>query len=150
MTKKLLVPIDLNHEGVFDSVFAAVHDLAAAEETGVDLITVVPDLDVGVFPYVTAEQLQELLDLAQERLVEIGRKHLGERLTWHADAVPGPVARTIIDLADERDADFIVMASHNPAFSDIIFGSVASQVVKHAHRSVVIVRQPEGDDSDNR
>ena len=53
----------------------------------------------------------------------------------------GPVARTIVARADHFEADLIVMASHNPAFWDVLLGSIASQVVKSAHRSVMIVRQ---------
>jgi nucleotide-binding universal stress UspA family protein len=143
MTNKLLVPIDLNQEASLDRVFPAAVELATARGASVDLLTVVPNLDAGIFPYVSQEFLQQTVDEAEKRLREIGKERLGDSgPTWRADAVIGPVARTIVDTAEERGADLIVMASHDPGMMDLLLGSVADQVVRRAHCSVLIVRQP--------
>ena len=46
-----------------------------------------------------------------------------------------------ISLQRRNPADLIIMASHNPKFWDVLLGSIASQVVKHAQHSVLVVRQ---------
>lgn len=143
MANKLLVPIDLNQEATLDQVFPVAIELAAARGASVDLLTVVPNLDTGIFPYVSQELLQKTVDEAGKRLGEVGEERLGDSgLSWRGDALIGPVARTIVDTAEERGADMIVMASHDPGMMDLLLGSVADQVVRRAHCSVLIVRQP--------
>ncbi len=44
------------------------------------------------------------------------------------------------EVTKEIGADLIVMASHNPRFTDHIFGSNASQIALHAPCSVLVVR----------
>lgn len=142
MANKLLVPIDLNQEEVLDPVFKAVTELAAAHDAEVDLLTVVPNLDAGIFPYVSQDLLQQTLDAAHERIREIGQARLGDSgPTWRAEAQIGPIARTIVDTAEDKGSDLIVMASHDPGVLDILLGSVADQVLRRAHCSVLILRQ---------
>lgn len=143
MANKLLVPIDLNQEAAFDRVFRTAIEFAAAHESSLELLTVVPNLDAGIFPYVSQDLLQQTVDAADKRLREVGEEYLGDSgLTWQASAVIGPIARTIVDTAEERGAAMIVMASHDPGMMDLLLGSVADQVVRRAHCSVLIVRQP--------
>ncbi|MEM7718894.1 MAG: universal stress protein [Pseudomonadota bacterium] len=53
----------------------------------------------------------------------------------------GAVHRQIVKLADEREADVIVMGSANPKIQDYILGTTASHVVAHAKCSVYVVRR---------
>lgn len=148
MANKLLVPIDLNQEATFDRVFRTAIECAAAHESSLELLTVVPNLDTGIFPYVSQDLLRETVDAADKRLREVGEEHLGNSgLTWQSSAVIGPIARTIVDTAEERGADLIVMASHDPGMMDLLLGSVADQVVRRAHCSVLIVRRPKSRDA---
>ena len=61
------------------------------------------------------------------------------------DAVPtGPVARAILDEAEEWGADLIVLGSHGRGFwGRVLLGSVSQAVALHARCSVEIVRRPE-------
>lgn len=58
----------------------------------------------------------------------------------HGVAVDGPSGRMITKWAHENDADCIVIASHRPAMSDILLGSTAAWVVRHANCPVHVVR----------
>lgn len=143
MYQTILVPLDLNHDRVIDSVFAAARRVAAPDTARIVLLTVIPEIDVGGFPYIQTQYLKQLGDKARAQLEAIARDQVGDKHDWEIDVRIGPVAKTIISRADHFDADLIVLASHNPAFWDMLLGSVATQVVKSAHRSVLIVRQPE-------
>lgn len=141
MSHKLLVPIDLDHDAVLDSVLSAALNQAGISGAPVCLMTVVSNLEAGAYPYVNTDYIRKLVSEAQARLEKIGRDYLGDRCQWVAKTVTGSVASQIIHVADEEDIDLIVMASHDPRFSDIFFGSIADQVVRHAHHSVLIIRQ---------
>lgn len=53
------------------------------------------------------------------------------------DGKPGP---RILRWAEENDTDCIIIASHQPAFSDFLLGSVAHHVVRHAKCAVHVVK----------
>lgn len=54
--------------------------------------------------------------------------------------VDGHTGRDIVTWAKENEADCIVIASHQPAFSDILLGSTAHYVVRHARCAVHVIR----------
>ena len=145
MSQTILIPLDLDQPAVLDSVFAAINNIVGTESARLILLTVIPQAEVGDFPYVGTEYVKKLGESAQNQLRRIGADRLGDTLEWQVDVRVGPVARTIVRRADHFDADLIVMASHNPVFLDILLGSTARDVVKHARRSVLIVRLAEAE-----
>ncbi|MGI9464424.1 MAG: universal stress protein, partial [Aestuariivirgaceae bacterium] len=46
----------------------------------------------------------------------------------------------LVSLADEIDADLILIGSHDPGLQDYFLGSTASSVVRHAKCSVLVDR----------
>jgi nucleotide-binding universal stress UspA family protein len=55
--------------------------------------------------------------------------------------VGSPVWRTIVDSAEELDAGIVVMGSHGrTGIGLVLMGSIASTVVRHAERPVLVVR----------
>ncbi len=55
--------------------------------------------------------------------------------------VEGTSGRMIINVADEVDADVIVVGSHGHGFvARVLIGSVSEYVVRHSHRPVLVVR----------
>jgi nucleotide-binding universal stress UspA family protein len=61
-----------------------------------------------------------------------------------ADDVEVPVADTIVRLARERDAQAIVVGAHDHARpAEILLGSTAREVIRHADRPVVVGSGPE-------
>ena len=54
----------------------------------------------------------------------------------------GDPAHTILDVADEKDADLIVIGAHgNTGLRRFMLGSVASKLAHHAPTSLLIVRE---------
>jgi nucleotide-binding universal stress UspA family protein len=58
----------------------------------------------------------------------------------------GPVWKTIVQLADQRDAATIVMGSRGlTGMRSMLLGSVSSAVVHHADRPTLVIRRPSDD-----
>lgn len=54
--------------------------------------------------------------------------------------VSGHSARTILDWAESHKPDCIVIASHRPGMQDLLLGSTAAKVVRHAQCAVHVIR----------
>jgi nucleotide-binding universal stress UspA family protein len=89
-----------------------------------------------------AAQEDELSAQAARQLAEHGASVATEagfdvRARWVADG--RTIATTIIEEADELDADLIVMGSRGLTGISAFLGSVSNHVLQHAHRPVLIV-----------
>ncbi len=64
--------------------------------------------------------------------------------------VEGASGQMIIHIADEVDADVIVVGSHGHGFlSRVLIGSVSEYVVRHSKRPVLVVRHSDATDDDS-
>ena len=86
--------------------------------------------------YVPADLLQGTREKVRERLHEISADVPNGRMAL----IDGPTGRSITDWASQNGADCIVIASHRPVFSDILLGSTAAWVVRHADCAVHVIR----------
>jgi len=85
------------------------------------------------------DQVRARRELAAQELVARGQR-LGVPvcfLVWEGE--PGP---SILEAAEAEDVDLVVVGSHGRGTLGRLFmGSVSSHVVRHARRTVVVVRQ---------
>jgi nucleotide-binding universal stress UspA family protein len=65
---------------------------------------------------------------------------LREGLPMETRVGTGSASRGILQLAEQVEADLIVLASHRPEMRDWLIGANASRVVRHARCSVLVVR----------
>jgi nucleotide-binding universal stress UspA family protein len=83
----------------------------------------------SVAPTEHRKELQDAKELLEARSIEV-------------EYVPaiGEPADTIAELADDRNADLIVVGSRDPGILERLLGqSVSERVAHHAHRDVLIV-----------
>jgi len=93
---------------------------------------------VAAFQY---EQLQEELD---ELVHAAAASRLGDYAgAWEVVTRDGHVGHQILEVADEVDADLVVVGhrSHGPV-RDAILGSVAAHTVHHSSRSILVAIPP--------
>lgn len=89
-----------------------------------------------------------IADLVPDQVVAARREEIDTRLADLAASVPngsaavvhGAAGRAITGWADDNNADCIVIASHRPVISDMLLGSTAAWVVRHANCAVHVVR----------
>jgi nucleotide-binding universal stress UspA family protein len=136
MYKRIVVPIDLSQ--------------ADQGKTMVELAKKVSDPSAEIFLVNVIEELpsyivSELPGGIRERSVENAKATLEDIAEDAGINTPvfvrtGRVSTEIIGVADEHDADLIIIASHSPGLQDYLLGSTAARVVRHSKHSVLVMR----------
>lgn len=136
MYKTILLPIDLADEDSTARLLAAARELAEQSKAELCLMTVVPeDLSIGL----PKRGKDDTLVAAQRRLRELADRELAGQHVKQVIAY-GSAEEEILRVARETKADLIVVASHKPRARDLLLGSTATQVVRRATCSVLVVR----------
>lgn len=76
-----------------------------------------------------------------KKAIEASLEKMGEGVgNVECVIVDGHSGRTILDWAADHAPDLIVIASHRPGMQDLLLGSTATQIVRHAKCAVHVVR----------
>jgi nucleotide-binding universal stress UspA family protein len=136
MYKSILVPIDLAHvrEGKNTLEIAR----ANLKEGGhVTLLNVVEDIPKWAAAQLPKGTIERSMKNATEQL-----KAICEKCDGMADfeVRTGHTYQVILEVAQEKNAELIIIASHRPGFREYYLGSTAAKVVRHAACSVHVMR----------
>jgi nucleotide-binding universal stress UspA family protein len=140
MIKNILVPIDISAETGSTSAIAMAQDLAKSNDGKLTLLNIVQQFTGYTSAYLPEDYYEKARTDAADRLKEIAATH-GLADTVDVVVREGTAATEILNQARDTKADIIVIASHDPGLSDYFLGSVAGRVVRHAHCSVLVVRE---------
>jgi nucleotide-binding universal stress UspA family protein len=114
------------------------------------LVHVVPPVPVPYQPMVSpaptfdvTTYLQELTDTSKTTLQNFANTHVPQELPITLTVAAGDPAYEILRLAQELEADLIVIATHGyGGWRRFLFGSVAEKVVRQAECPVLVVHGP--------
>ena len=135
MYDHILVPISFEEDR--DAAGAIEVARCLADEKGrITLLHVMEEIPSYAISYVPMDYLQESRKAIATKLAQMAEKLPNAQ----GVVVEGHSGRTILDWASENDVDCIVIASHRPGMQDLLLGSTATQVVRHATCSVHVVR----------
>ena len=136
MFKTILVPIDMAHvvEGKANIDIASQHADAGAKIILLNVIEEIPGWAAAELP---ADLLDKSHDKVKEDLKAIAN---ASGMKMDVEVRSGHAYRTILDVAKEKQADLIIIASHRPGLQDYFLGSTAAKVVRHAKCSVLVIR----------
>jgi len=141
--KKIVVPTD----GSDVSIEAAKHAVNIAKEFDAEIYAIYV-IDVSPFVGLPAEGSWEMIS---ELLKEEGHdalkkiKKLAEEwgVEIHTEMLEGVPANEIVEFAEKKKADLIVMGTTGKTgLERILLGSVAERVIKNAHCPVLVVKKP--------
>jgi len=132
-TKLILCPVNLRHLELDCSAYDEAVEMAQRRGAKLLVATVAPEFERNL-------QIYDSESFWGEQLEKFLASHPAEGVELEAVVRKGAVHRQIVKLADERNADIIVMGSSNPKVKDYILGTTASHVVAHAKCSVYAVR----------
>ena len=136
MYKTILVPIDMGHVVEGKSIIDMAID-HSDEDTKIVLLNVVEEIPNWAAINLPADIIDQSLETSRDELKAIanasGRKMDVEIRTGHS-------YNTILDVAEEKNADLIIVASQRPGLQENFLGSTAAKLVRHAKCSVLVVR----------
>ena len=136
MYKTILVPIDMSHiaEGKAIIDVAATH---VGKGTKIILLNVIEEIPNWAAAEIPVDILENSRKAVHQDLKAIAT---ASGLKMDVEVRTGHSYNTILDVAEEKDADLIIIASHKPGLQDYFLGSTAAKVVRHAKCSVLVVR----------
>lgn len=137
--KKILCPVDFDDNSIAALDYAC--KLAAENEAKLYVLhSVFVGVDFPLEPYGPVSQ-----EPAKRKLDEIAREHLYGRVQYEVLVRAGKPAEIVIKVANELDADLVVMATHGrAAIQHLFLGSVAEQVIRESTRPVLTLRPSAG------
>lgn len=140
---KILVAIDLTDESAI--VLDKARSLATMHEAEVHVVHVIEPIAVGYAIEVSSVDIdglhQEATKQARESLLRIGGNIGLTDSKLHSKL--GSPAREIRLLAEELDADLIIMGGHGKQGLELFFGSTSSEVAHGVGCDLLIVRIPD-------
>lgn len=135
MYENVLVPVSFD-EGR-DATGALQIAEAIRSETGkITLLHVMEEVPGYALTYIP----KDFHDNAQKSIAEELAKIAGDMKNTEIRVVDGHSGRTIVDYAADNGVDCIVIASHRPGMQNLLLGSTATQVVRHAKCAVHVLR----------
>ncbi|HUV20612.1 MAG TPA: universal stress protein [Gammaproteobacteria bacterium] len=134
--KTILVPIDMAHviEGKANIDIAAQQASSGAK---IILLNVVEDIPNWAAVELPAHLIEESVTRAQTDLQAIAN---ATGMKMDVEVRSGHSYKTILEVAEEKQVDLIIIASHRPGLQDYFLGSTAAKVVRHAACSVLVMR----------
>lgn len=140
MFKKLLIPVDLNDLALAKEALDKAKGLAMSWGAELRLLYVMPIVPSTYLEYVpmdfeTGEKERVSKDLAA-MAAELGLP--AGKVTTKTRS--GGVYHEVLAEAGECKADLIVCSSHWPTLATYLIGSHATNIVRHANCSVLVIR----------
>lgn len=143
--KKILVPCDFSPPAINAYRFAL--DVAGRSKGSVQLIHVIelPVMhDTVLMPtlYFEKELLKELEEKAGARFTKITEKYQSEnvKVTWKVAF--GTPSKTILDHADKKSFDLVIMGSHGASgLREYFIGSNAEKIIRQSSIPVLITKK---------
>lgn len=140
LPKKILVPTDFS-EASREALHRAadVAQACAAQLTVIyaDPFTAPADADEDI-----ANRVAQGKEAAIARLQEEVRKEVPANVPVDSFVVVDEPVSAILEVAKDKDMDWIVMGTHGRhGFNRLLLGSVTEEVLRHADRPVLTVRQ---------
>ncbi len=137
MYKNILVPIAFD-DGADEKIKAATDIARALSDDGarITLLHVIEQVPSYAVTYLPRDYLAQTRAAAKSEIEELAEKlpnGIGLLIDGHS-------GRSILDWAEKNAPDLIVIASHRPGMQDLLLGSTATQVVRHAQCAVHVLR----------
>ncbi|WP_411749276.1 universal stress protein [Serratia marcescens] len=142
MYKTILVPIDIEEDLLTEHALKHVEYLAKMSGAKVHFFHALPDASAFVTAY--SFGLKEFENQVEVKAVDRLKKIMSEidlpldRLNYTVSF--GSARDQVLELAEEIDADLIIIGSRRPSVKTYLLGSNAAAIVRHANISVMVVR----------
>jgi nucleotide-binding universal stress UspA family protein len=143
MYKTILVPLDGSERA--EAILPHVEPLARSFGSRVIFLQVVEPPRIagyeGFDPHAYQQELEYLDKQAQSYLQKVTGRFEEKGLKTESRATQGSVVSTILETAEDLDAQLIAMASHGRGgLARVFYGSVAAGVLQRIDRPILVIR----------
>lgn len=141
MYTSVLLPLDLNHKGSWESALPAALDIAEKYGAHLHLVSIVPNVSMSIISQYLPENFEKTaIKEAGAALREFAAQNAGGNVKTSCHVAHGVVREEIVKAADRLRCSLIVMAPHRPETLDILISPKTDYVVRHFKGSVLVVR----------
>ena len=135
MYHNILVPISFDEDRDVGAPLKLAR-LLGVPGAKVTLLQVVERIPSYAISYLPADYMASARVAIRTELDKLAESVPGAR----GEVISGHSGKSILDWAKEHEPDLIIMASHRPGMQDLLLGSTATHVVRHAGCAVHVVR----------
>ncbi|MDQ0473043.1 universal stress protein [Labrys wisconsinensis] len=141
MFHSIVVPVDLAEVDLARPAIEHAAQLVRESGGRMTLVNVVPIMPVMMMDTVPVSYEAEIAEKAKASLadlaatVDLPRSQIGTTVRI------GGIQHEILAVVKEERADLILLGSHEPHLSTYLLGCNASAIVRHAHCSVLVLRE---------
>lgn len=136
MYNVIVVPVDLAHTEKVPEMLKIARKLSK-KKTKIILANVVEEIPAYVAAELPKGMIKNSKEYAAKALRKIASTH---QISADIKVKSGHTASGILNIAEQCDADCIIIGSHRPGMADYFLGSTAARVVRHAQCTVHVVR----------
>lgn len=141
MYKHILLPVDLGNESSWQKALPAAVEYCTAFGATLHVMTVVPDFGSPmVAQFFPVDHEKQVIESTTELLHKFVADRVPDNIKVQHIVADGTIYKTIIETAEQIDADLVIMGSHRPELEDYLLGPNAARVVRHSNKSVLVVR----------
>ena len=142
MYKNILLAIDLNDEASCRKPLLSAVELARTFGARLHILTVVRDVEAILEAKAATIAYEVIVSDLENRIHALIRRAEASDLKPNILVTHGAsIYAEILGIAEEAEADLIVVGSHRPAMKDYLLGTNAARVVRHARCSVLVARE---------
>ena len=142
MYKNILLAIDLNDEASCRKPLLSAVELARTFGARLHVLTVVREVEALLQAKTAPSGYDQIAADLENRLAALIRRANASDLNPSILVTHGiSIYGEILGVAEEAEADLVVVGSHRPAMKDYLLGTNAARVVRHARCSVLVARE---------
>jgi nucleotide-binding universal stress UspA family protein len=142
MYKNILVAIDLNDETSYRKPLLSAVELARTFGARLHVLTVIRDVEAVLQAKAATLGYDLIVTDLEKRIAALIRRADASDLNPNILVTHGvSIYAEILGVAEEAEADLVVVGSHRPAMKDYLLGTNAARIVRHARCSVLVARE---------
>jgi nucleotide-binding universal stress UspA family protein len=141
MYEKILFPVDMEHTVEAEKALKIAIAEAKRSKAKLTVMTVAPGFGMPIVASFFDEQaVKNALKEIARHLKQYIDNSIPDDIETRAIVVEGNSAELILKQAQNDNSDLIVIASHNSQIENLLLGSCAAKVVRHANCTVTVVK----------
>ena len=141
MFENILFPVDMEHAAEAEKALKIAIAEVKRSKAKLTVMTVAPGFGMPIVAsFFDQQAVKGALKEIARHLKQYIDDNIPEDIETRAIVVEGNPAELILKQARSDNVDLIVIASHNTQIENLLLGSCAAKVVRHAHCTVTVVK----------